>query len=171
MLSPLSSTNVTELRLLSPSSPRGIRGTGGTEDDRALLGDPVLARRSRMYVLFRGCSPRGSVAESWRVIPPDLYFDARASFERMKESTRKTCAKLVPEMAEGMSSVRAEEGLDGRLPFVGSGGGIPLEFSGEERCTLIFVPVTLLGILIGEGVGFLADEYAPWCASSGRSHD
>lgn len=83
------------LSMLSPSSARdGRRGTGGTEDGRPLPGDPTLARRSRVYrLLLRGCSPRGSVAESWRVMPPDLYLDARDSLERMNEFTCRTCAR------------------------------------------------------------------------------
>lgn len=134
-LSPLFSTIPTELRLcklvlsiLRPSSAReGSRGTGGTDDDRALPGDPLLGRPSRVYgELMRGCSPRGSVAESWRP-PPDLYFEARDSLERMNELTTNARARLVPETAEDMSSVTDEEGLDGRLLFVGSGGGISPE--------------------------------------------
>ena len=37
---------------------------------------------------------------------------------------------------------------------------VPDEPSGEERCTLILVLVTLLGILIGEGVGFRVEGSA-----------
>ncbi len=133
-LSALSSTIPTELRLcklvlsmLRPSSAReGSRGTGGTDDDRGLPCDPLLARLSRVYgELIRGCSPRGSVAESWRPPPPDLYLEARDSLERMNELTTNARARLVPEIAEDMSSV--EEGLDGRLLFVGRGGGISSE--------------------------------------------
>ncbi len=57
-LSPLSRMRDTELRwllypdapsMLRPSSAReGSRGTGGTEEDRALPGSPLLARRSRI---------------------------------------------------------------------------------------------------------------------------
>lgn len=82
------------------------------------------------------------------------------------------CARLVPDIAEFMSSVTAEEGLGGRLPFVGSGGGTAestlVASSGEDRCTLILELVTLLGILIGEGVGFLI-HWNALCAASVRS--
>ena len=90
---------------------------------------------------MRGCSPRGSVAESWRP-PPDLYLEARDSLERMNELTTNARARLVPETAEDMSSVTEEEGLEGRLLFVGSGGGISPEVtsfpSSADLCTLIF---------------------------------
>ena len=176
LLSPLSSTRVTELRwlleepsTLKPSSARdGRRGTGGTEDDRALPGSPLLARRSRMYgELMSGCSPRGNVAESWRVTP-DLYLDARDSFER--NVATKARAMLVPDTAEEISSVSAEDGLGGRLFFVGRGGGILLlvsALSSADDCTLIFALVELLGILIGEGVGFL-EECTALCDASER---
>ena len=97
-------------------------------------------------------------------MPPDLYLDARLSLERMKELTWRAWAKLVPDIAEDMSSVRAEDGLGGRLPFVGRGGGMPVsvESAGEDRCTLIFALVTLFGILIGVGVCFLAEDTPPW---------
>lgn len=82
----------------------------------------------------------------------------------MKELTCSAFAKVVPEIAEDiMSSVIAELGLGGRLPFVGRGGGMVLpDFteigpSGDDRWTLIFALVTLLGIRIGEGVGFRVD--------------
>ncbi len=80
-----------------------------------------------------------------------MYFDPRLS--RMKELTWR------PEIAEDMSSVKAEDGLGGRLPLVGSGGGMLLSVtsSGEDRCTRTLALVTLLGILIGDGVGFLVE--------------
>ena len=56
-----------------------------------------------------------------------MYFEARDSLERMNELTTNARARLVPETAEDMSSVTDEEGLDGRLLFVGSGGGISPE--------------------------------------------
>ena len=162
---PLSNTSVIELRLLS--MPEGRRGTGGTDDDRALPGSLLLARRSRRYgEWFRGCSPRGRVAEScWP--PPDLYLDARDSLERMNEFTTSARARLVPEMTEDMSSVMADEGVGGLLGFVGSGGGISPELTStassvEDRWTLILALVRLLGILIGEGVGFLVEGNALW---------
>lgn len=142
-LSALSSTIPTELRLcklvlsmLRPSSAReGNRGTGGTDDDRALPGDALLARLSRPYgELIRGCSPRGRVAESCRPLP-DLYLERRDSLERMNELTTNARARLVPETAEDMSSVTEEEGLDGRLLFVGSGGGISSELTSFPSST------------------------------------
>lgn len=144
--------------MLRPNSARdGSRGTGGTEDDRALPGSPLLTRRSRVYgELIKGCSPRGSVAESWRVMP-DLYFEARDSLDKTNDVATSARAMLVPDTADEMSSVIAEEGLGGRLLLVGSGGGTFLlasALSSAEDCTLIFTLVELFGILMGDGVGF-----------------
>ena len=170
LLSPSSSTSETEFRLLSGESSAptpnsaGMRGTGGTDDDRALDGEPTLARR-RYAGLLSGCSPRGSVAESCRVMPPDLYLEARDSFDMENAVATSAPARVVPETADGISSVTAERGLGGALE--GTGGGMPPESapsepSGEERCTLIFAPVTLVGILIGDGVGFREDGSSPF---------
>lgn len=83
-MSAMSDGDVTELRLPkavpSKLAREGTRGTGGMAEPSTSLGEPMLALRSRKYMLLcNGCSPRGNVAESWRVIPPDLYLDARES--------------------------------------------------------------------------------------------
>lgn len=96
------------------------------------------------------------MAESWRVIP-DLYFEARDSLDNTNDVATSARAMLVPDTADEMSSVIAEEGLGGRLFLVGSGGGTFLlasALSSAEDCTLIFALVELFGILMGEGVGF-----------------
>ncbi len=88
---------------------------------------------------------------------PDLYFEARDSLDNTKDVATSARAMLVPDTADEMSSVIAEEGLGGRLLLVGSGGGtflLPSALSSAEDCTLIFALVELFGILMGDGVGF-----------------
>lgn len=91
-----------------PSSPRALSsallGSGGTGG--ISVGSGLSANR------WKGCSPRGSVALSWRVIPL-RYRDCRDSFVAINEFTRAR-ASVVPDTDDERSSVTTEFGLAGR---------------------------------------------------------
>lgn len=118
-------------------SSSGIWGTGGIAIPSASMG--VKAPLFRMdHAGEKGCSPRGSVAESDRVRTdaPLRYFEDR-SLDKTKESPISARAMVVPDTADTPSKENVDSGRDWVV---------------EERTSCTRGPCSeAFGILIGDG--------------------